>query len=324
MAKRPHKGQAFSHKRQPFIVRFFLGLIKKIIVITIMLGLFIGSVFGGLLAINTIFKPEPLENLPMEQRQAEAMKRAQNNVHFLLVGSDERENETSRSDTMIYMVVRPDDKKIAYLSFPRDTLVAIEGYGEDKLNHSYAFGGLELLTATLKNNFHIPIDHTVKVNFKSFQKVIDTMGGITIDVEADMDVPWENIDLKKGKQLLNGYNALAYVRWRSDGRGDLGRIERQQKFMHAVSEKFREMKPWTAAKVLWVIYQEVDTDMSFKDMVLLGTKLIGIGKDDIQHYKLTVQDTYINGISYVLFNEENVKAVIDEMNYGIGVQGEVE
>ena len=168
MAKRPRKGQAFSHKRPPFIVRFFLGLIKKIIVITIMLGLFIGSVFGGLLAINTIFKPEPLENLPMEQRQAEAMKRAQNNVHFLLVGSDERENETSRSDTMIYMVVRPDDKKIAYLSFPRDTLVAIEGYGEDKLNHSYAFGGLELLTATLKNNFHIPIDHTVKVNFKSF------------------------------------------------------------------------------------------------------------------------------------------------------------
>ncbi len=84
------------------------------------------------------------------------------------------------------------------------------------------------------------------------------------------------------------------------------------------------MKPWTAAKVLWVIYQEVDTDMSFKDMVLLGTKLIGIGKDDIQHYKLTVQDTYINGISYVLFNEENVKAVVDEMNYGIGVQGEVE
>jgi cell envelope-related transcriptional attenuator len=252
------------------------------------------------------------------------MKRAQNNVHFLLVGSDERENETSRSDTMIYMVVRPDDKKIAYLSFPRDTLVAIEGYGEDKLNHSYAFGGLALLTATLKNNFHIPIDHTVKVNFKSFQKVIDTMGGITIDVEADMDVPWENINLKKGKQLLNGYNALAYVRWRSDGRGDLGRIERQQKFMHAVSEKFREMKPWTAAKVLWVVYQEVDTDMSFKDMVLLGTKLIGIGKDDIQHYKLTVQDTYINGISYVLFNEENVKAVVDEMNYGIGVQGEVE
>ena len=94
MAKRPRKGQAFSHKRQPFIVRFFLGLIKKIIVITIMLGLFIGSVFGGLLAINTIFKPEPLENLPMEQRQAEAMKRAQNNVHFLLVGSDERENES--------------------------------------------------------------------------------------------------------------------------------------------------------------------------------------------------------------------------------------
>ena len=159
-------------------MQFFLGLIKKIIIISLMLGVFLASLVGGLFAINTIFKPEPLEKLPVEQRQAEAMKRAQNNVHFLLVGSDERENETSRSDTMIYMVVRPDDKKIAYLSFPRDTLVAIEGYGEDKLNHSYAFGGLELLTATLKNNFHIPIDHTVKVNFKSFQKVIDTMGGI--------------------------------------------------------------------------------------------------------------------------------------------------
>ena len=296
----------------------FLGrLVKKLIIFILMLAIFSVSLLGGLLVVNKVFSPTPLENLPASERQNEAIKRADQNVHFLLVGSDERENEPSRSDTMIYMVVRPVDKKIAYLSFPRDTLVSIKDYGEDKLNHSYAFGGLDLLKDTLIGNFHIEIDHTVQVNFKIFQKVIDTMGGISIDVESDMYVPWENIDLKKGKQLLNGYNALAYVRWRGDGLGDLGRIERQQKFMQAVSEKFQQLMPWDKAKLLWTITGEVKTDMPFKDIVLLGVKLLGMGKEDIKHYSLDVTPQTIAGISYVRYDSRNVINVLNEMYYGI-------
>lgn len=306
-----------KEKQSPFIVRFLWGLIKKTVALVVLLAVFLGSIVGGLFVTNTIFAPTPLEDLPYEERETEAVLRAEDNVHFLLVGSDEREDEVSRSDTMIYMVVRPKDKKIAYLSFPRDTLVAIEGYGEDKLNHSYAYGGINLLEDTLRSNFHTKIDHVVKVNFNSFKKVIDAMGGITIDVESDMSVPWEEIDLKKGKQVLNGHDALAYVRWRNDGRGDLGRIERQQKFIQAVTEKMQDMMPWEAARLLYTVQSEIETDFSFKDMLVLGARLIGIGKEDISHLFLEVDPVTIGGISYVRYDSENVKKVLEEAYYGM-------
>lgn len=306
-----------EEKKSPFIIRFFGGLIKKSIAFLLLMAIFIGSIVGGLYVTNTFFAPTPLEDLPYSERVSEALMRAEDNVHFLLVGSDEREGEVSRSDTMIYMVVRPKDKKIAYLSFPRDTLVSIEGYGEDKLNHAYAYGGLPLLESTIRSNFHAKIDYTIKVDFNSFKKVIDAMGGITLDVESDMSVPWEEIDLKKGKQVLNGHDALGYVRWRSDGLGDLGRIERQQKFMQAVTEKLQHMMPWTAVRVLHTIQSEIETDFSFKEMLLLGGRLVGIGKDDISHLSFAVEPITIGGISYVRYNADNVRQVLEEADYGM-------
>lgn len=304
-------------RKRPFIVRFFGGLIKKTVAFILLMAILLASVVGGLYVANKIFVPTPLDELPYSERESEALLRAQSNVHFLLVGSDEREDEVSRSDTMIYMVVRPKDKKISYLSLPRDTLVSIEGYGEDKLNHSYAYGGLPLLESTIRSNFHTRIDHVVKVNFNSFKKVIDAMGGITIDVESDMSVPWEDIDLKKGKQVLNGHDALGYVRWRSDGLGDLGRIERQQKFMQAVTEKLEHMMPWEVIRVLYTVQSEIETDFSFRDMLVLGSRLVGIGKEDVSHLSLDVEPVMIGGISYVRYNPDNVKAVLDEAYYGM-------
>lgn len=306
-----------QERKRPFVVRFFRGLIKKTVSIILLLGILLGSIFCGLYVVNKVFAPTPLDELPYSEREDAAISRAQSNVHFLLVGTDEREGEVSRSDTLIYMVVRPKDKKIAYLSLPRDTLVSIDGHGEDKLNHSFAYGGLPLLENTIRSNFHTRIDHVVKVNFNSFKKVIDAMGGITIDVESDMSVPWEDIDLKKGKQVLNGHDALGYVRWRSDGLGDLGRIERQQKFMQAVTEKFEHMMPWDAARVLYTIQSEIETDFGFKDMLILGSRLIGMGKEDVSHLSLDVEPVMIGGVSYVRYNSDNVKAVLDEAYYGM-------
>lgn len=207
---------------------------------------FCGALFGGLFAVNRLTAPTPLQDLPEAERVSAAKERAMNNVSFLLVGSDERGDEAARSDTMIYTVLRPTDQKIGYLSLPRDTLVEIPGYGQDKLNHAHAFGGMNLLIQTVENNFHAPVDHTIRVNFETFKDVIDAMGGITLDVEQDMYLPEENIDLKAGTQHLNGYDALAYVRWRGDGLGDLGRIQRQQKFMQAITQKAQRMMPWQA------------------------------------------------------------------------------
>lgn len=161
--------------------------------------------------------------------------RDKNKLNILLIGTDKIGNKGGqRADTIMVVQFDKTTKKSAILSLPRDTFVRIPGRGYDKINHSYAFGGPRLLKETVEGFLDIYIDHYAQVGMDGFGAIIDSLGGITVNVGHDMiDTRNGKVHFTKGVHAMNGEDALAYVRARhlTVGGSDFGRIKRQQQVM---------------------------------------------------------------------------------------------
>lgn len=166
-------------------------------------------------------------------------------MNVLVLGVDE---EKLRTDVIILARWDPAGRRLNLVSLPRDSLVEIPCPPDnracrspDKLGHAHAYGevvgrGPQVATATVEQFLGVKVDHYVRLDFEGFAHVIDALGGITLDVTTDIP----DIGLKAGPQLLDGQKALAYVRDRSDGRGDIGRIERTELFLKALADRVGE------------------------------------------------------------------------------------
>lgn len=218
--------------------------------------------------------------------------------NILLIGSDSREGEAGRADTIMVLQLDGPSKQPKLLSFMRDTLVTIPGYGENKINAAYAFGGADLVRQTLAENFGLETNYYAKVDFRSFEKVIDTLfpSGVAINAEKDMSKNLE-VAIKQGQQQMNGLELLQYARFRMDEEGDFGRVRRQQQVMDAI---FSEMKnplailklPYAAGKVLG--YASTNLPMSF---LLKNTFSIARGAGGVDSLTVPVADSWQYGSS---------------------------
>lgn len=240
--------------------------------------------------------------------------------NIVVLGVDERpeEDDPGRSDTLFVVMLDTDNKSIGLLSIPRDTRVRIPKYGYDKINHAYPLGGRELTQRTVEEFLGIRVNNYVMVDFKGFKGLVDAIGGVDIDIESDMYYrdSWDGftIDLKKGRQHLNGETAIQYVRFR-DEEGDLGRVKRQQHFLMAMYEKIASEEllkhiPGLAKQ----ISQMVKTDMNVSDMITMGRALHSMVKTTGISMK-TVPGTpeYIDDISYVLPDIRATRKLMAEM-----------
>lgn len=168
-------------------------------------------------------------------------------INILLLGVDRNGDRGSngkantRTDTMILAGIDLARKKLSLLSIPRDSRVKIPGRGEEKINHAHVYGGPALAMQTVEQFLGVPVRYYVRIDFERFARVIDTLGGVEIEVERDMYYtdPYQDlkIDLKKGRQVLDGEKALQYVRFRQYVNGDIGRVQAQQKFIEALAGK---------------------------------------------------------------------------------------
>ncbi|WP_082590063.1 LCP family protein [Phycicoccus sp. Soil748] len=172
--------------------------------------------------------------------------------NYLLVGSDSREGLTAaqkkeyatgnaagrRTDSIILVHVPQSGGKPSLVSLPRDSYVPIPGKGSNKINAAFSFGGPNLLVETVEQVTDLHIDGYVEIGFAGFASVVDSVGGVNICVPFHMNDKKAGINLQKGCQVLDGRNALGYVRARySDPRGDIGRAERQRQFLSAIMKK---------------------------------------------------------------------------------------
>ena len=283
---------------------------NPILTVLLLLVLLAGGLWCGY-TVTGLVLPDPHAGLSDQQKEM------LNNVNILVLGCDEREGESqARADVIIVATIRPDDKEVSLFSIPRDTRVAIEGHGKDKINHAMAFGGIPLITDSVELLLGIQIDHAVKVNFDGFINVIDALGGVNINVPEKMYKPLEAIDLLPGYQTLYGEDALAFVRWRGDGLGDYGRIARQQQFIAALTEKVKNMSIGQALDVLDAVMDSIETDMSVREMTSYATNLIGLSSDKVHTYSFVGGSVYINGVNYVEPDMEEIKAIVDKMQHG--------
>lgn len=187
-----------------------------------------------------------------------------------------RRLDSGRTDTIMVFHVDCNNKRINGISIPRDTIIDIPGYGRNKINSAYHFGGVNLAIDVIEKLLGINIDYYVLLDPDAFKKIVDALGGVEIYIEKDMRYKdsWGKlyIDLKKGYQRLNGIQAEGYVRFRHDPLGDIGRIERQQKFLYALLSQVT--KPNVIIRIPTLIQElsrYVHTNLPTSEMISLAT-----------------------------------------------------
>lgn len=225
-----------------------------------------------------------------------------NVINILLIGRDARGEERGRSDSMILVSLNRKTEQISMVSLMRDSYVQIPGYSNNKLNSAFSFGGYELLDETIAKNYGIEIDFNVGVNFDGFEKVVDQLGGIDVELtQAECDYLMNDIytnagHLTPGINRLDGNTALSYARARYVGTGkeanDFGRTYRQRVVLTTVYKEMMK-KPLTE---IWTILDSimdcVETDMTNTQIVSLGTEFYNMGIDDLQNYRLPQDGQY--------------------------------
>ncbi len=239
--------------------------------------------------------------------------------NILLIGQDSRsDGDSGRSDTMIILSINQNTNQMSMVSLMRDTYVEIPGYSSRKLNAAYSLGGVSLLDETIAQNYGVAIDYNVAIDFEGFIDVIDTLGGVDIELNEEeanylqggesgeylsylTDGPY---DVTVGTNHLSGAAALDYARTRKVGQYDFERTQRQRNVITAV---FNELKSQSVLSLLSVynsIADDLTTDMTALQIAGVGVSAYGMKDNGILSYRLPTDDMYsnqsISGIGSVL------------------------
>ncbi|WP_282806522.1 LCP family protein [Clostridium tetani] len=246
-------------------------------------------------------------------------------VNILIMGVDiggiESDNEPKRTDTIILMNYNPKNKKINIVSIPRDTRVVINNNWK-KINNAHAIDGVNGLINSVENLLKVNINYYAKLNFKGFRSLVDSVGGIDMEIAQNMyyDDASQNlhINFKKGEKVhLDGKKAEEFFRWRknNDGtglaEGDLGRIKNQHLFIEKFIAKVKS--PSTIARLpimLSTLPKYVETNMEPNDMVKYAYNFLRVEKSDMQIRTLKGEAKYIGRVSYFIYDENGNRDII--------------
>ena len=284
---------------------------------------------GFYYASSSLFdKPEKrIRTEPRPYQPTEALLVAKDKTTVMIMGVDERKDDVGRSDTLMLATVDPKKKSASLLSIPRDTRVHVPGYGYDKINVAYSLGGHELTQDTVEEFLDTPVEHYVLIKVPAFKRIIDAIGGVDIDVEKRMEYvdEWDDdgglvIDLYPGPQHMDGATAITYVRYR-DEEGDIGRIERQQKFMKAVMDQV--MSPSIIPRLPNIIREvmgSVETDLSFRQCLELAGALKEAQSNGLNTKMVSGRPVYIDEISYWIPDLYDTREEMADM-LGITISG---
>ena len=252
-------------------------------------------------------------------------------INVLLLGVDRRDaGDVPRADTIIVVTIDPLTKDVGMLSIPRDLLVTIPGYGQEKINAAYPLGmsssltGPGLLRATIEYNFGIPIHYYAEVDFEGFVRIVDTLGGVVVDVPApikDDEYPGEDYNYTRiyfapGLQHMDGRTALRYVRTRHDD-NDFSRGYRQQQVLRALREQGLRLDLLRKApQLVDALADTVRTDLSPQQVLALAKLGSEIPRERIRSFTLLEATTSYwepGQPFYLIPNWPAIQAILDEM-----------
>jgi LCP family protein required for cell wall assembly len=222
-------------------------------------------------------EPQPILSQPPDQ------------INILLLGADARPgNSRFRTDTIILLTVNPKLGTVNLLSFPRDLYIHIPGQGMNRINTAYFYGKIPLVMETFKYNFGIEPDHYVVVNFSSFKRIIDSLGGLNVHVTQRLQDYRSGyfVTIPAGDVHMDADTVLWYVRSRKTT-NDFRRNERQQEILRAIFNQIISLDGIKRAPEFYNLYKDnVMTDLTLADLIPLIPLAAQISQDQssINHY----------------------------------------
>ena len=301
------------------------------IAIILCLGILAGGAYysNGLLHHNSVIIAQPAVDFSKEpDKQDEPITNQKEWINILVLGVDNWRDEVARTDLMMLVSANVESNQVSIISIPRDTRVNIQGVGLTKINHANVIGELNggIHEGTLEsakavsNLLGITINYYVKINFRGFQKVVDAVGGIDLNLPNSVN-DFETINLPAGENHLSGEEALclAQVRYGLPN-GDFDRQQNQYYILSALAHQV--LNPSNILKlpeVLNMVQQDLlDTNLTPYEMVTLGLKFKGISREAIKYFQLPGQSLFgpdpLVGMNvyYYVPDMEGVKKVVQE------------
>lgn len=320
-----------NNKKKSFFPKFLIAILSLILIVAFA-GF--GTLYTKFNSVNKIdidkndlgiTKEEPKP----DNSNKDIIKNYDKIKNIALFGIDSVDG-VGRSDAIMIATIDPIHNKFKITSLMRDSYVNINGHGKDKLNHAYAFGKAQLAMKTINQNFGLNIDSFVSVNFDSLPKIIDILGGITLDI-TDEELKYINNyinDINKkdgtnspliasaGIQQVNGVQALAYARIRYTSGGDYERTQRQRTVLDKVFEKASNIPVDEYNVLIDELLPYVQTNLTATDIISLSTKAISINNRNLEQDRFP-RDGYcrgeiINGVYYLTFDEAATKEQIQK------------
>ncbi|MGI1659308.1 MAG: LCP family protein [Desulfitobacterium sp.] len=313
--------------------RFWVGII---------LGLGIVAIIAGVYDWNrqtihhpkVVYQPEvaPIENTAAghEKVDMSPLPEAKGRVNFLALGIDNEGDEPGRADSIIVVSANLDSHQVSVISIPRDTRVSLSGVGLTKITHVNAVGevrggvheGTMESVKAVGDLLGININYYAKANFCGFQKVVDALGGVQVNLPNAVNDASSNLHLSAGAHYLSGEEALVLAQARHDlPGGDFDRQQNQFYILRGLAGQL--LKPSTISdlpQLLSVMREDlVDTNMSISEMVMLGLEFKGIDKETIKYYQLPGQgisapDPLVGAsVYYYEPNQEGIKKIVQEV-----------
>ncbi len=285
---------------------------------------------AAILAFSVLLTVRLGSGISLETRAALSPVLPGQPFYMLLVGTDKSEERvedgstggTFRTDSIILARVDPIAAKLTLVSIQRDTLVDLGGYGQQKINAAYTYGGAPLLISAVSDLADVKISHYAEIDFDSFTSVVDTLGGIDVNVPIDIDDDLADVHLQAGEQTIDGADALGLCRARHAydqyGSGDYYRTSNQRMVLGAILKKALSGNPVLLFAVLNTASESVSTDLTGIELMLLGARFVGFDMSTNLYSGLEpTSGVYEGGVWYEKVNEEAWATMMSRVDQGL-------
>ena len=244
--------------------------------------------------------------------------------NVLLVGTDSRDpnSDMGRSDSMMLVSFNKSKNKSTVVSFLRDSLVDIDGYGKSRLGHTYAYGGIGLTINTINKTYDLDIQNYITIDFENLVSIIDEIGGVKVFItEEEAEFYRQNgmPDIQSGDMTLTGSQALAHARNRTLG-SDFERTRRQRSVMYGIYRQIMAEKD--ASAILPLInycMNHVKTNMSVTEIYDLAKQVLAIDNLRMQQASMPTEGAYqpvtYEGMDVLEIDIEANKKYLNELLY---------
>ncbi|MDR2713968.1 MAG: LCP family protein [Coriobacteriales bacterium] len=304
------KDQARHKRNKKIIIGISSGILGFLLIAGVAIGLY-------LVKLNSIISPSDDTSFDQAGLNDALVKAKEGEAFYVLIlGDDARPGEMqARSDTIILCRVDPLEPQITLLSIPRDTKIYIEGYGTQKINAALAYGGQSGAVKAVSELCDVDISHYVEVRFEGVIDLVNSLGGVNIDVP--FWTSYDGVSIGPGPQTLDGWQALTFVRSRNFPSGDFQRVQNQRLFIQAVAKQVLGSSAFDMPGIVETLAECVRTDLSVTDAIDLLLKMRGLNTDEMHMATAPSHSSFESGASYVVLEEEAFAEMMSRIKQGL-------